>query len=183
MIVKDLGLSGVKLIEPKAFGDARGYFMETYQEKRYRDAGITERFVQDNVSLSRKGILRGLHFQNPTAQGKLVWVLKGEVFDVAVDIRKSSKTFGKWAGEHLSVDNKRQLYIPPGFAHGFVVTSDEALFCYKCTDYYDQPNEGVVLWSDPEIGIQWPKGLDIQVNARDGAAPRLRDIPPQKTFP
>jgi dTDP-4-dehydrorhamnose 3,5-epimerase len=138
------------MIEPDVFHDERGYFLETWTMERYSDAGIRYDFVQDNLSFSKKGVLRGLHFQNPHAQGKLVSVLFGEVFDVAVDIRRSSPTFGQWRGEYLSSENKRQIYVPPGFAHGFVVISDIALLAYKCTEYYDRASEKTVRWNDPE---------------------------------
>lgn len=156
MNVIETDLPEVLLIEPKVFGDERGFFMETWHGPRYAEAGIPDQFVQDNLSFSQRGVLRGLHFQNPQPQGKLVCVLQGEVFDVAVDIRVGSPNFGKWTGAFLSAENKRQLWIPPNFAHGFVVTGENALFSYKCTDYYAPANEGAVLWNDPEIGIQWP---------------------------
>lgn len=149
-------IEGLYIIEPTVFGDNRGYFMETYHAKEFHDAGLKMIFVQDNQSRSKKGVLRGLHFQYKFPQGKLVRVTKGEVFDVAVDLRKSSKTYGKWYGIILSEDNKRQFYIPEGFAHGFLVLSDEAEFVYKCTDYYHPEDEGGIIWNDPEIGILWP---------------------------
>lgn len=149
-------LPDVLLIKPKVFGDARGFFQETFQTKRYEEAGIAGPFVQDNVSFSQKGVLRGIHFQNPNPQGKLVYVLQGEVFDVAVDLRKDSATFGQWYGEYLSAENHFQLWVPPGFGHGFCVTSDTALFAYKCTDYYNSASEGCVAWNDPDLAIQWP---------------------------
>jgi dTDP-4-dehydrorhamnose 3,5-epimerase len=149
-------LPDVLLVEPKVFGDARGYFFESYSARRYAEVGIAPTFVQDNVSLSERGVLRGMHFQHPYGQGKLVGVLKGQVFDVAVDVRRGSPTFGRWVGECLSGENKRQLYIPPGFAHGFLVTSDEALFAYKCTEYYHPETERSIRWDDPRIGIEWP---------------------------
>lgn len=144
------------MIEPTVFGDNRGYFMETYNYKEFKEAGLDMIFVQDNQSKSRKGVLRGLHFQHNFPQGKLVRVTKGEVFDVAVDLRKKSKTYGKWYGVILSEENKKQLYIPEGFAHGFLVLSDEAEFVYKCTDYYHPEDEGGIRWDDPDIGIEWP---------------------------
>lgn len=156
MNVIETDLPGVLIIEPKVFGDARGFFMETWNGARYEEHSIPNHFVQDNLSYSARGVLRGLHFQNPQAQGKLVCVLEGEVFDVAVDIRVDSPTFGEWTGVTLSAENKRQFWVPPDFAHGFVVTSDAALFSYKCTDYYNAATEGAILWSDPEIGIEWP---------------------------
>jgi dTDP-4-dehydrorhamnose 3,5-epimerase len=169
-------LSGVLLIEPQVFGDSRGFFMETWNSKRYAELGIPEHFVQDNASYSARGVLRGLHFQNPNGQGKLVSVMEGSVFDVAVDIRRDSPQFGQWASAVLSAENKKQLYIPPGFAHGFLVTSDFALFMYKCTDLYNQASEGCVAWDDPDIGIQWPDVTPI-LSSKDVAAPRLKDIP------
>ncbi len=156
MEIIETQLPGVLLIKPKVFGDARGYFQETFQAKRYEDAGIVGPFVQDNVSLSQKGVLRGIHFQNPNPQGKLVYVLQGEVFDVAVDLRRGSPTFGQWCGEYLSAENHHQLWVPPGFGHGFCVTSDSALFAYKCTDYYDPPSEYCLRWDDPDVGVTWP---------------------------
>ncbi|MBN1817515.1 MAG: dTDP-4-dehydrorhamnose 3,5-epimerase [Sedimentisphaerales bacterium] len=169
-------LPGVLLIEPKVFGDSRGFFLETWSRERYAQAGLTVDFVQDNVSFSQHGVLRGLHFQNPQAQGKLVQVLAGEVFDVAVDIRVGSDTFGQWVGEHLSVENHRQLYIPPGFAHGFCVLSEVALFSYKCTEYYDPAVEGGILWNDPEIGIEWPVA-DPRLSDKDKKYTRLSQVP------
>jgi len=144
------------IIEPTVFGDHRGYFMETYNEKDFKEAGLDMKFVQDNQSKSKKGVLRGLHFQHKYPQGKLVRVIKGEVFDVAVDLRKNSKTYGKWYGVILSEENKRQFYIPEGFAHGFLVLSDEAEFTYKCTDFYHPEDECGIIWNDPDIGIDWP---------------------------
>ena len=154
MEVKKTAIDGAYIIEPKVFGDQRGFFLETYSQKRYQDAGIPGIFVQDNLSLSRRGVLRGLHFQNPNAQGKLVSAPMGEVFDVAVDIRVNSPTFGKWVGVHLSGENKRQFWVPPGLAHGFVVLSETALFSYKCTQYYAPQDEHAIMWNDPDIGIE-----------------------------
>jgi len=165
----------VWLIEPTLYRDARGFFLETYQKDRYLRAGIPSTFVQDNVSESAHGALRGLHFQNPRAQGKLVYVLRGEVFDVAVDVRRGSPTFGKWYGTHLSAENHHQLWIPRGFAHGFCVTSEEAIFAYKCTDYYDAQAELVIRFDDPALGITWPVA-DPVLSPKDAAAPRLQDI-------
>ena len=176
MNVIETELPGVLIFEPRVFGDERGFFMESYNAGRYGEAGLPESFVQDNLSFSRRGVLRGLHFQNPQPQGKLVSVLQGEVFDVAVDIRVGSPTFGRWAGVTLSAENKRQFYVPPDFAHGFVVTSDVALFFYKCTDYYAPASEGSVLWNDPEIGIQWPIEAPT-LSEKDRAAPTLREMP------
>lgn len=183
MRIQDTALSGVLIIEPKVFGDARGFFLESYNRDRYREAGIELDFVQDNLSYSRKGTLRGLHYQNPHAQGKLVHVLEGEVFDVAVDIRHGSPTFGQWVGVTLSAENKRQFYVPPGFAHGFCVTSEFALFAYKCTDLYAPECEGSVLWCDEEIGIDWPVSEPL-LSEKDLKAPLLKDIPRESlTFP
>ena len=181
MKVTTCDLRGLLIIEPDVFGDNRGYFMESWNRQRYREAGIDLDFVQDNFSLSRRATLRGLHFQNPVAQGKLVSVLQGEVFDVGVDIRRSSPTFGRWFGMTLSADNKRQFFLPPGFAHGFLVLSDMALFHYKCTDYYSPKDEQGFRWDDPEVGIKWPVENPI-LSQRDAAAPRLRALPPEKLF-
>ncbi|HEX4976149.1 MAG TPA: dTDP-4-dehydrorhamnose 3,5-epimerase [Pseudomonadales bacterium] len=157
MNVIDTEIPEVKIIEPKVFGDERGFFLETFQAKRYRDdAGINLEFVQDNYSRSSKDVLRGLHFQKKNPQGKLVRVVRGEVYDVAVDIRCQSPTFGRWVGAVLSEQNKRQLWVPPGFAHGFLVLSDCADFEYKCTDYYDPSDEGCLLWNDASLAIDWP---------------------------
>ena len=150
------GIEGLKVIEPAVFGDARGYFMETYNYNDFKEAGIDCEFVQDNQSSSTKGVLRGLHFQINFPQDKLVRVVNGEVFDVAVDLRKGSKTFGKWYGVVLSAENKKQFFIPQDFAHGFIVLSDEAEFCYKVTDFYHPNDEGGLMWNDPEIGVEWP---------------------------
>jgi dTDP-4-dehydrorhamnose 3,5-epimerase len=168
-------IDGLLIIEPKVFGDDRGFFLETYNQKRYQAAGIPDVFVQDNLSMSRRGVLRGLHFQNPNAQGKLVSCPLGEVFDVAVDIRKVSPTFGKLMGVHLSGENKRQLWIPPGFAHGFLVLSETALFSYKCTEYYCPKDEKTILWNDPEIGIDWPMKEGLQLSTKDQAASSLKN--------
>lgn len=168
-------LPGVLLIEPEVFGDTRGFFMEIWQDRRYARAGIVGTFVQDNMSFSGRGVLRGLHLQHPRLQGKLVHVLQGEVFDVAVDMRRGSPTFGQWMGEYLSADNKRQLWIPPGFAHGFCVTSETALFAYKCTDYYYPEDELSIRWDDPEIGIQWPIA-EVSLSPKDRNAPLLSDV-------
>jgi len=177
--VTETKLSGVLLIEPDVYGDNRGYFLETWNAARYREYGLPEKFVQDNLSFSHRGVLRGLHFQNPNPQGKLVYVIQGEVFDVAVDIRPGSPTFGQWLGAILSSDNKRQLYIPEGFAHGFCVLSDTALFAYKCTDFYNPQAEGGIIWNDPDIGIAWPVSEPI-ISGKDKANLRLRDIPREK---
>ena len=150
------GIKGLKVIEPAVFGDARGYFMETYNQKDMEEAGLTMQFVQDNQSSSTKGVLRGLHFQINHPQDKLVRVVSGEVFDVAVDLRPGSETYGKWFGVLLSAENKKQFFIPKNFAHGFVVLSDSAEFAYKCTDFYHPNDEGGLKWDDPEIGVKWP---------------------------
>lgn len=171
-------IKGVYIIEPKVFGDNRGYFMETYNKEHFAEAGLTMNFVQDNESSSSKGVLRGLHFQTKHTQGKLVRVTKGEVFDVAVDLRKGSPTYGQWEGVVLSAENKKQFYIPEGFAHGFLVLSDHAIFNYKCTDFYCPEGEGGVLWNDPDIGIEWPlEGIDnIILSEKDKIHPTLKDL-------
>ena len=169
-------LKGCVIIEPRVFGDERGFFLETFQAVRYdREAGIDLPFVQDNHSRSAKGVLRGLHFQKTKPQGKLVRVVRGEVYDVAVDIRKGSATFGEWEGVILSEDNKKQFWVPPGFAHGFVVLSDIADFEYKCTDYYDPSDEGSILWSDPDLDIFWPIANPV-LSTKDESAKRLVDL-------
>ncbi len=174
MKVTETTLPGLLLIEPEVFGDARGYFLEFFNAERYGRAGIPGPFVQDNLSRSSRGVLRGLHYQNPHQQGKLVTVLDGEVFDVAVDLRARSTTLGRWYGARLSSENKRQLYVPPGFAHGFLVMSDAALFAYKCTEYYRPDCERVLRWNDPDIGIEWPFD-PVGMSERDRTAPILRD--------
>jgi dTDP-4-dehydrorhamnose 3,5-epimerase len=164
------------IIEPKVFGDERGFFLETFQAERYAClVGITLPFVQDNHSRSARGVLRGLHFQKTKPQGKLVRVVRGEVYDVAVDIRKGSATFGEWEGVILSEENKKQFWVPPGFAHGFVVLSDTADFEYKCTDYYDPSDEGSILWSDPDLNIPWPIA-NPALSTKDESAKRLVDL-------
>lgn len=164
------------IIEPKVFGDERGFFLETFQAERYTsEAGITLPFVQDNHSRSSKSVLRGLHFQKTKPQGKLVRVVRGQVYDVAVDIRKGSPTYGQWEGLILSEENKTQLWVPPGFAHGFVVLSDTADFEYKCTDYYDPSDEGSILWKDSDLDIPWPVDNPILSN-KDASADRLADL-------
>ena len=172
---KETEIEGVYIIEPTVFGDNRGYFMETYNYKEFKEAGLGMVFVQDNQSKSKKGVLRGLHFQKRYPQGKLVRVISGEVFDVAVDIRKGSKTYGKWVGVILSEDNKRQFYIPEGFAHGFLVLSDEAEFTYKCTEFYHPEDEGGIAWNDPDIGVEWPlSGIDeITLSDKDKRLDRI----------
>jgi dTDP-4-dehydrorhamnose 3,5-epimerase len=168
-------IDGVVIVEPKVFGDNRGYFMETYEEKKFAEGGITAKFVQDNQSKSTKGVLRGLHFQKTYPQAKLVRVIKGEVYDVAVDLRKSSPTYGKYVGIVLSEENKKQFFIPKGFAHGFLVLSDEAEFVYKCDDFYHPEDEGGLLWNDAEIGIEWPlDGIeDIKLSEKDKVNPNF----------
>jgi dTDP-4-dehydrorhamnose 3,5-epimerase len=170
-------LKGCVIIEPRVFGDERGFFLETFQSVRYeQEAGIDLPFVQDNHSRSARGVLRGLHFQKTKPQGKLVRVVRGEVYDVAVDIRKGSATFGEWEGVILSEDNKKQFWVPPGFAHGFVVLSDTADFEYKCTDYYDRSDEGSILWSDPDLDIPWPIANPV-LSIKDESAKQLVDLP------
>ncbi len=152
----ETGIEGMFIVEPTVFEDNRGFFMETFNERDFKDAGYDLKFVQDNQSKSSKGVLRGLHFQIKYPQGKLVRVTKGKVFDVGVDLRSDSETYGKWFGAVLSDENKRQLYIPPKFAHGFVVLSDEAEFLYKCTEFYHGEDEGGIIWNDEDIGVEWP---------------------------
>jgi len=178
MQIIDTVIEDVKIIKPKLFGDDRGFFMETFQENRYRElANIELPFVQDNHSRSKKGVLRGLHFQTVNPQGKLVRCVRGEVFDVVVDIRKDSSSYGQWVGVSLSEDNKKQLWCPPGLAHGFLVTSEIADFEYKCTDYYDPNNEGCLIWNDSEIGIQWPKlNVDIELSMKDKSGIKFREL-------
>jgi dTDP-4-dehydrorhamnose 3,5-epimerase len=176
MHVTPLALPEVLLVEPKVFGDDRGFFLETYHAERYRAAGIDAVFVQDNWSRSVKGTLRGLHFQHPRGQGKLVSCTRGAVFDVAVDVRRGSPTFGKWVGTELSEQNKRQLWLPVGFAHGFCVMSDEADFLYKCTDVYVPEDDAGVAWNDPDIGVVWPVQSPL-LSKKDVVAPRLKDAP------
>lgn len=172
-------LPGVLIIEPKVFGDSRGFFLETWQQQRYQQIGIDESFVQDNLSFSTKGVLRGLHYQQPNAQGKLVAVVAGAVFDVAVDIRCGSPTFSQWTGALLTGDNHRQFWIPPGFAHGFCVVSDTAYFTYKCTNFYSPQTEGGIIWNDPDIGIKWPL-QEVILSDKDKQYQKLCDIPHDK---
>lgn len=173
-------ISGVYIIEPTVYGDARGYFMETYQREEFRAAGINSEFVQDNQSKSTRGVLRGLHFQRHFQQGKLVRVISGEVFDVAVDLRKGSSTYGKWTGVVLSAENKRQFFIPRGFAHGFAVLSETAEFTYKCDEFYHPEDDGGIIWNDPDVGVKWPDLDNIQplLSAKDQKLPRFKDIQP-----
>ena len=175
MKIIETKVPGVLIVEPKVHGDARGYFVETYHRERYQAAGIGGEFVQDNRSRSGRGTLRGLHLQEPHAQGKLVSVTEGEVFDVAVDVRVGSPHFGQWVGVTISAENQRQLWVPPGFAHGFCVTSEVALFTYKCTDVYHPECEVGIAWDDPEIGIEWPIESPT-LSARDRAHPSLDEL-------
>jgi dTDP-4-dehydrorhamnose 3,5-epimerase len=171
-------LPGVQIVEPRVFGDARGFFYECWNEQAFADAGLKMRFVQDNHSLSSQGALRGIHYQLRHTQGKLVRVTAGEVFDVAVDLRRSSPHFGKWIGVTLSAQNKRMLWIPEGFAHGFYVTSPSAEFQYKCTDFYDPKSECTLAWDDPTVGIRWPlvPGVETLLSTKDGQGKRLHDL-------
>ena len=176
MKVSHAKLRGCVIIEPRVFSDERGFFLETFQAERYeQEAGMDLPFVQDNHSRSARGVLRGLHFQKTKPQGKLVRVIRGEVYDVAVDIRKGSATFGEWEGVVLSEENKKQFWVPPGFAHGFVVLSDTADFEYKCTDYYDPSDEGSISWSDPDLNIPWPIA-NPALSTKDESAKRLVDL-------
>ncbi len=181
MKVLSTRLPGVVLLEPRVFSDERGYFLETWSRERYVDVGIEEGFVQDNLSFSLRKVLRGMHFQNPLPQGKLVGVVSGAVYDVAVDLRRDSPTFAEWVGTELSSENRLQMYVPEGFAHGFVVTSGSALFSYKCTRVYSPRDERSLRWDDPDVGIGWPDGAPL-LSAKDAAAPRLRDIPEDLLF-
>ena len=166
------------IIEPKVFGDNRGYFMETYSKKDFDEAGLTMTFVQDNESKSSKGVLRGMHFQTKHTKGKLVRVTKGSVYDVAVDLRKGSPTYGQWEGVLLTDENKKQFYVPEGFAHGFLVLSDEAVFNYKCTDFYAPEYDGGLLWNDPDVGIEWPlEGIEeVLLSEKDKKQKRLKEL-------
>ena len=177
MKVINTKIPDVKIIEPTVFGDERGFFIETWQQKKFEElvTGKPTLFVQDNHSKSKKGILRGLHFQTENTQGKLVRVVSGEVFDVAVDVRKYSPTFGEWVGVYLSSDNKRQLWVPEGFAHGFYVTSDEAEFVYKCTNYYDPNSEQSIKWDDPTLNINWPISVEPSLSKKDSDAVNFVD--------
>ena len=170
-------IEGLYVIEPTVFKDERGYFVETYNQNDMKEAGLDMVFVQDNQSMSTRGVLRGLHFQKQFPQGKLVRVVRGKVFDVAVDLRSDSKTYRKWFGVELSAENMKQFYIPEGFAHGFLVLSDEAEFCYKCTDFYHPGDEGGLAWNDPEIGVEWPleEGVDLIISEKDQKWKGLKD--------
>lgn len=176
MNVRPLAIPDVRLLQPRLFRDARGSFAEVWSRERYAEAGVPTEFVQDNVSRSRRGVVRGLHFQHPRGQGKLISVLDGEVFDVAVDVRVGSETFGRWVGQHLSSETGEQLWIPAGFAHGFMVLSGWAVFSYKCTDYYAPDAERTVRWDDPELAIGWP-AVDPVLSGKDRDAPRLAELP------
>ena len=178
LTVETCEIEGLKIITPEVRGDARGYFMETYQYEDFKDAGVDVVFVQDNQSASKRGVLRGLHFQKEFPQDKLVRVIKGEVFDVAVDLREGSPTFGKWHGVLLSDENKKQFFIPKNFAHGFLVLSEYAEFCYKCSDFYHPGDEGGLAWNDPEIGIDWPlqEGVELIFSERDTQWGSIKDL-------
>lgn len=175
--VTPCNIKGLYVIEPSVFGDERGYFMETYNQNDFKEAGLDMVFVQDNQSMSIKGVLRGLHFQKQFPQGKLVRVVRGEVFDVAVDLRADSETYGKWFGVRLSAENKKQFYIPEGFAHGFLVLSEEAEFAYKCTDFYRPGDEGGLMWNDQDIKIDWPveEGMNLIISDKDQKWLGLKD--------
>ncbi len=175
MQIKNGGLPGLILVEPRIFPDKRGYFLEIYQTSRYADHGLDMTFVQDNLSFSRRGVVRGLHYQLRQPQGKLVMVLQGEVLDVVVDIRTDSPTFGKWSLNTLNAAKHLQLYVPPGYAHGFIVLSETAVVLYKVTDYYLPGDEYGVLWNDPDLGIPWPAASGL-LSEKDAALPRLKDI-------
>lgn len=179
MKVTETAIQGVLIIEPDLFGDARGFFMETFSERRYADAGISGRFVQDNMSSSSGNVLRGLHLQHPVDQSKLVTVISGAVYDVAVDVRVGSPSFGSFVAVELTGDNHLQFLLPEGFAHGFCVTSDHAVFAYKCTDYYSKATEIGIRWDDPDIGIPWPV-TEPSLSDKDLANPLLRDIAPDR---
>ena len=166
--VETCEIEGLKIITPQVHGDARGYFMETYNYNDFKEAGIDMEFVQDNQSASKKGVLRGLHFQINHPQDKLVRVIKGEVYDVAVDMRPGSATYGQWKGVFLSEENKKQFFVPKNFAHGFLVLSDYAEFCYKCSDFYHPGDEGGIMYNDPSIGVEWPNDLDVLATLKKG---------------
>lgn len=172
-------IEGLVIIEPRVFGDDRGFFMESWNRKTFADLGLDLDFVQDNHSRSAKGVLRGLHYQQPNPQGKLVRVTAGRAWDVAVDLRAGSATYGKWAGVELSGQNKRMFWVPPGFAHGFVSLEDGTDFLYKCTDFYDPANEHSLMWNDPEVGIEWPlEGIKPQLSAKDMVGKPLNEVEP-----
>ena len=177
MNVQPTELPGVLVLEPKVFRDDRGQFLELWRLDRGRDAGLPERFVQDNCSHSTRGVLRGLHYQHPTGQGKLVSAIRGRIFDVAADVRRGSPTFGRWVGVELDAESGRQLYIPPGFAHGFAVLGDDAIVVYKCTEFYIHEEDRGIVWDDPTLAISWPL-TDPALSPKDRAAPRLDEIEP-----
>ncbi len=183
MNVSKTAIPGALILEPKVWGDARGFLLEIYRANRYAEMGIGLPLVQDNLSFSGRGVLRGLHWQQPHAQGKLVQVVAGEVFDVAVDLRRGSPAFGRWVGALLSGDNRRQFWLPPGVAHGFLVTGQSALFVYKCSDYYEPHAECTVRWDDPDLAIDWPLESPPELSAKDRDAPFLKDIAPEKLPP
>lgn len=183
MKVKTFDIPGLLLIEPRRFGDARGWFAEVWQQRRYEEAGVTVAFVQDNLARSAKGILRGLHAQEPHAQGKLVQVFDGAVYDVAVDLRRGSPTFGRWEGVTLDAENGTQFYVPPGFFHGYYVLSDFALFGYKTTDVYSPEDELAVRWDDPDLAIDWPLDGAPTLSEKDREAPLLREIAEDRLTP
>ena len=172
---KETKIKDVYIIEPEVFGDNRGYFMETYRKEEFDNAGLKYNFVQDNQSKSKKGVLRGLHYQRKYPQAKLVRVISGEVFDVAVDLRKNSPTYGQWVGEILSSENKKMLMVPRGFAHGFMVLSETAEFIYKCDEVYHPEDEGGIMWNDPEVGIKWPSDIEPLLSEKDQKHPSLKE--------
>ena len=172
---KETKIKDVYIIEPKVFGDNRGYFMETYHKEDFDKAGLKYNFVQDNQSKSKKGVLRGLHYQKTFPQAKLVRVISGEVFDVAVDLRKNSPTYGEWVGEILSSENKKMLMIPRGFAHGFMVLSETAEFIYKCDEVYHPEDEGGIMWNDPDVGVKWPSDIEPLLSEKDQKHPSLKE--------
>lgn len=178
IIVEDTPIEGLKVITPSVFGDNRGYFMETYNYNDFKEAGLDYVFVQDNQSASKKGVLRGMHFQLNYPQDKLVRVIRGEVFDAVIDLREGSETYGQWYGVLLSEDNKKMFMIPKGFAHGFLVLSDYAEFAYKCTDFYHPNDEGGIIYNDPDVGIKWPipEGMELVMSDKDTKWPQLKEI-------
>ena len=175
MNIIETSIPDLKIFEPKVFGDERGFFIETFRQSHFENLGLDVQFVQDNHSASSKGVLRGLHYQIKKPQGKLVRVVSGEVYDVAVDLRKSSSTFGQHVGVHLSADNKRIFWVPPGFAHGFVVLSDKAEFVYKCTEYYAPEHDRSLLWNDPALNIDWPIDIEPELSEKDKEGKRLKE--------
>jgi len=178
LIVTKTAIPDVLVIEPKVFGDSRGFFFESHNEQRFREAtGVDARFVQDNHSRSARGVLRGMHYQIAQPQGKLLRVVRGSIFDVAADLRRSSATFGRWVGVELTEENNRQMWVPAGFAHGFIVTSDTADVLYKTTDYYAPPHERCIMWNDADLGIAWPEGLTPVLSAKDAIGLKFKDAP------